>query len=70
MTAASPPRLQALTRLKGDLYRIEVRVGRKTLQASLRLDGSMPPPSEWTIGDLVPKILNSFRVPTGYHPAA
>ncbi len=52
MTAASPPRLQALTRLKGDLYRIEVRVGRKTLQATLHLNGSVPPPSEWTFGDL------------------
>lgn len=52
MTAASPPRLQALTRLKGDHYRIEVRAGHKTLQATLGLDGSVPPPSEWTIGDL------------------
>lgn len=52
MTAASPPRLQALTRLKGDLYRIEVRAGRKTLQATLRLDGSVPPASEWTYADL------------------
>lgn len=52
MPTTAAVQIQSFTRVQGDLYRVEVQVGLKTLRGTLLLDGSVPPPDQWRFGDL------------------